>query len=68
MIKLDRKYTPIKLTPTFVKDKTEQYKQTKEAVWNLDWLKESLLEDNYEYTLTKNTDILYQFPSKKYIA
>lgn len=44
MIKLDRKYTPIKLTPTFVKDKTEQYKQTKEAVWNLDWLKESLLE------------------------
>ena len=43
MIKLYRKHTPIKLTPTFVKDKTDQYKQTKEAVWNLDWLKESLL-------------------------
>lgn len=47
MIKLTRLFTPIKLTPEFVNTKTEEYKQTKESVWNIDWLKESLKELSY---------------------
>lgn len=42
MIKLSRLYTPIELTPAFVKEKTEEYKLTKKSVWNIDWLKDSL--------------------------
>ena len=42
MIKLNRNYTPIKLTPDFVKEKTDEYKATGAAVWNIDWLKEAL--------------------------
>lgn len=44
MIKLIRKHTPIKLTPAFVVQKTNQYKVSKESVWNIDWLKGSLLD------------------------
>ena len=44
MIKLTRKHTPIKMTPTFVKEKTEEYKMSKKSVWNIDWLKASLME------------------------
>lgn len=43
MIRLKRYFTPIKLNPSFVKDKTDEYKRTSKAVWNIDWLKESLL-------------------------
>lgn len=42
MIKLIRSYTPLKLTPAFVQSKTNQYKATKETVWNIDWLKDAL--------------------------
>lgn len=42
MIKLERLYTPIKLTPNFVAAQTAVFKSTGETVWNLDWLKESL--------------------------
>ena len=42
MIKLNRNYTPVKLTPDFVKEKTDEYKATGAAVWNIDWLKEAL--------------------------
>ncbi len=44
MIKLIRKHTPIKLTPAFVAQKTNQYKTSKESVWNIDWLKGSLMD------------------------
>ena len=36
MIKLNRLYTPIKLTPAFVREKTDLYKTTREDVWNID--------------------------------
>lgn len=42
MIKLTRKHSPIKLTPLFVQEQTNIYKQTKKSVWNIDWLKDSL--------------------------
>lgn len=42
MIKLYRSYTPIKLTPDFVAEKTNEYKATGASVWNIDWLKEAL--------------------------
>lgn len=42
MIKLIRLYTPVKLTPAFVADRTKVYKTTGEAVWNIGWLKEAL--------------------------
>lgn len=44
MIKLERKFTPILLTPSFVQEKTDLYKRTKKNVWNIEWLKESLKE------------------------
>lgn len=44
MIKLKRSLTPIKLTPDFVKAKTEEYKRTGNSVWNIGWLKDSLLD------------------------
>lgn len=43
MIKLNRLYTPIKLTPAFVQEKTDRYIATKKSVWNIDWLKDSLM-------------------------
>ena len=43
MIKLNRLYTPIKLTPALVREKTELYKATGRSVWNIGWLKESLM-------------------------
>jgi len=43
MIKLNRNSTPILLSPIFVKDKTQEFKDTGNSVWNIDWLKESLL-------------------------
>lgn len=42
MIKLARLFTPIKLTPDFVKAKTEEYIRTGSSVWRIDWLKDSL--------------------------
>lgn len=47
MIKLNRNFTPIKLTPEFVKEKTKEYVTDGKAVWNLSWLKESLLNLSY---------------------
>lgn len=47
MIKLVRRFMPLKLTPTFVQSKTDQYKATKEPVWNIDWLKDSLKDLSY---------------------
>ena len=44
MIKLTRNTAPDKLTEEFVKKGTEKYKNTKESVWNVDWLKEALLD------------------------
>lgn len=44
MIKLERKYTPIKLTPEFVIEKTKEFKDKDSNVWNIDWLKEALLD------------------------
>jgi hypothetical protein len=43
MIKLERNYTPILLTPSFVITQTAVFASTGEAVWNIEWLKESLL-------------------------
>jgi len=48
MIKLNRKFTPIKLTPKFVSEKTAKYKKDNSSVWNINWLKEALLELSYE--------------------
>lgn len=43
MIKLERSFTPIKLTPAFVEAKTQEFKAIGTNVWNIDWLKEDLL-------------------------
>lgn len=43
MIQLNRNFTPALLTPNLVKTLTDEYKKTKATVWNIDWLKESLL-------------------------
>jgi uncharacterized protein (TIGR02646 family) len=64
MIKLTRRFTPLKLTPSFVKIKTEHYKATKEKVWNIDWLKDALKELSYgkcaycECSLTKESNFM----------
>ncbi len=47
MIKLERALTPVKLTPTFVAIKTAEFISNETTVWNIDWLKESLLELSY---------------------
>lgn len=44
MIKLERNITPVKLTPTFVLDRTLEFIANGTNVWNFDWLKEALLE------------------------
>ncbi len=44
MIKLERAFIPIKLTPNFVKSKTDEFKKTGKSVWSIDWLKDSLQE------------------------
>lgn len=78
MIKLSRKYTPVKLTPVFVQMKTEEYKVSKKSVWNIDWLKESLINLSNgkcaycECSLTKESNYMevehfedkYQYPDK----
>lgn len=74
MIKLIRSFTPIKLTPAFVQSKTDQYKATKETVWNIDWLKDALKELNYgkcaycECSLTKESNYMEveHFEDKKH--
>jgi 5-methylcytosine-specific restriction endonuclease McrA len=43
MIKLERTYTPIILTPSFVKLKTEEFKKNGTNVWNIPKLKEALI-------------------------
>lgn len=47
MIKLERNISPVQLTPTFVRIQTDEFKLNKTNVWNLDWLKECLLEISY---------------------
>jgi hypothetical protein len=44
MIKLERTYTPLLLTPSFVKLKTEEFKKDGKNVWNIPELKEALLD------------------------
>ena len=44
MIKLNRNFAPIKLTPTFVNNATIEFQINGTNVWNIDWLKESLLD------------------------
>lgn len=44
MIKLERNITPRFLTPVFVKEQTDEFKKSGTNVWNIDWLKECLLE------------------------
>jgi hypothetical protein len=44
MIKLERISTPVKLTPAFVATQTAEFIANETNVWNVDWLKESLLE------------------------
>lgn len=48
MIKLDRREPPKKLTPSFVEEKTSLYIMTGKRVWNIGWLKDSLLELSHE--------------------
>lgn len=78
MIKLNRLYTPIKLTPVFVQEKTDQYKATGKSVWNIDWLKDSLTVLSHgkcaycECSLTKESNYMevehfedkHQYPDK----
>lgn len=44
MIKLTRGAAPEKLTEQFVAEGTAKFKQTKASVWNVEWLKEALLD------------------------
>lgn len=44
MIKLLRNITPINLTPAFVTLQTAEFVENGTNVWNIDWLKESLLD------------------------
>lgn len=48
MIKLERLNPPIKLTPTFVAQKTKEFKATGETVWNIDWLKKALCDLSHD--------------------
>lgn len=48
MIKLERNITPLQLTPIFVDSKTKEFATNKTNVWNLDWLKTSLLELSFD--------------------
>ena len=74
MIKLYRSYTPIKLTPVFVEEKTNEFKTTGAAVWNIDWLKEALcgLSHNkcayYECSVKKESNYMEveHFEDKKH--
>lgn len=43
MIKLERNITPLKLTPDFIREKTDEFILNSSNVWNLEWLKETLL-------------------------
>lgn len=47
MIKLERTSPPLKLTPVFVTTQTAEFIANETNVWNVDWLKESLLELSY---------------------
>lgn len=44
MIRLVRKDAPSELTSQFVQKKTDLFKKSKENVWNIEWLKKSLME------------------------
>jgi len=44
MIKLERNKTPILLTPAFVASQTAEFIAKGTNVWNIDWLKKSLLD------------------------
>lgn len=47
MIKLERNITPFKLNPAFVTVQTNEFVNNSTNVWNIDWLKESLLDLSY---------------------
>lgn len=47
MIKLERNFTPICLNPTDVQRLTDEYKTTGNAVWNIEALKQALLQTSY---------------------
>lgn len=47
MIKLERDKTPTKLNPTFVSAQTAEFVANGTNVWNIDWLKEALLDLSY---------------------
>lgn len=74
MIKLFRRFPPLGLTPAFVLSKTEQYKVTREPVWNVEWLKDALKELSYgkcaycECSLTKESNYMEveHFEDKKH--
>lgn len=44
MIKLERIFTPIKLSPKFIQEKTDKFKLDETNVWNISWLKIALLK------------------------
>lgn len=48
MIKLKRILTPIKLTPDFVTEKTTEFISNGTNVWNIEWLKSSLLDLSFK--------------------
>lgn len=47
MIKLERSYTPIKLSPSFIAINTADFKISGNNVWNIDWLKSALIDLSY---------------------
>jgi len=47
VIKLERNFTPICLNPTDVRRLTEEYKETGNSVWNVEALKQALLQTSY---------------------
>lgn len=48
MIKLERIHTPIKLNPDFVTEKTTEFIANGANVWNVEWLKSSLLDLSFK--------------------
>ncbi len=48
MIKLNRLFTPLGLSPAFIKAQTLEFKTNGTNVWNVNWLKESLLQLSFQ--------------------
>lgn len=74
MIRLIRSFTPIKLSPSFVQEKTDLYKATGDSVWNIEWLKKALKDLSYgkcaycECSLSKESNYMEveHFEDKKH--